>query len=309
MSKQESYTMRICVCLATVTIAILCSALISPTKSAVVAVTHPIAVARLNDAQRLIWTGRSGGFTIQWSATDINARRAGGPALFSAKSLAQSGFKEFRDVNTDGATGQADKCIYQRNFTLLSVVGSIISFRDNYYTSCEGEAHPGGETRYTAIDLVKPGAVSYKEEMEFDLNDPGQAVKLTDIFDETDIFNALRNDSLVKEALADSPSQPRSLSELVESFGGDVSDKHCYSVDRDMFTRFAFHHLENGKVAVRLGLSGAGPCRENLTEIGILLPIPPSLKTALAQADAGKEGFLMKDLKKISNGQTTRLSF
>jgi len=301
--------MRIFVCLTAVTIAILCGALISPTKSAVVFVTRPIAGAELNGAQRLIWTGRSGGFTIQWSATDINARQAGGALVFSAKSLAQSGFKEFRDINTDSTTGQADKCVYQRNFTLLSVVGSIISFRDNYYSSCEGEAHPAGETRYTAIDLAKPGAVSYKDEMEFDLSDPGKAVKLTDIFDETDIFNALRNDSLVKEAFADSPSQPRSLNELVESFGGNVSDKHCYSVDRDMLTRFAFHHLEKGKVAVRLGFSGAGPCREYLTEIGILLPIPPSHKTALAQAESGKEGLLMKDLKKISNGQTTKLSF
>lgn len=301
--------MRIFVCLIVVAIAILCGVSISPTQSATGFVTRPITGAELNGAQRMIWTGRSAGFTIQWSTTDINARRAGGALLFSAKSLAQTGFKEFRDINTDSTTGQADKCVYQRNFTLLSVVGSIISFRDNNYSSCEGEAHPAGETRYTAIDLVKPGAVSYKDEMEFDLNDPGKAVKLTDIFDETDIFNALRADSLVKEAFADSPSQPRSLNELVESFGGQVSDKHCYSVDRDMFTRFAFHHLENGKVAVRLGFSGAGPCREYLTEIGILLPIPPSLKTALAQAESGKEGFLMKDLKKISNGHTTKLSF
>jgi hypothetical protein len=267
-----------------------------------------MAAPASSPSQSVIWTGRSGGFTIQWSAKDIIARRAGA-VIFSAKSLAQSGFKEFRDINTDSTTGQADKCVYQRNFTLLSVVGSIISFRDNYYSSCEGEAHPAGETRYTAIDLAKPGAVSYKDEMEFDLSDPGKAVKLTDIFDETDIFNALRADSLVREAYADSPEGPRSLSELVESFGGSVSEKHCYSVDRDLFTRFAFHHLENGKVAVRLGFSGAGPCREYLTEIGILLPIPPSLKTALAQADAGTEGFLMKDLKKISNGRTTKLSF
>jgi hypothetical protein len=264
--------------------------------------------------QRTIWTGRSGGFLFQWSATDISARPAAGAnrVLFSAKTLAQRGFAEFLAASKDPETGEVEKCSYDRTFTVLSVVGPVISLRDNNYSACERAAHPGGETRYTAIDLARDGSVFYKQDqMDVDLANPGKVAKLTDIFDETDILNALLADPLVREALAGSENKPRSLDEFVEAFAGasGVTGKHCYSVAEDMFTRFAFHHLENGKVAVRLGLSGAGPCREFLTEIGILLPIPASLKTALAQAESGKEGFLMKDQKRISRERTTTFTF
>jgi hypothetical protein len=266
------------------------------------------------ESQKMIWTGRSGGFVFQWSTTDINARPAESQTgvLFSAKALAQRDFEAFREASKDPDSGKMEKCSYERNFTVLSVVGSIISLSDHNFTVCEHAAHPGGETRYTALDMAKPGGVGYKElEMEVDLSNPGKAVKLTDIFDEADILKALLADPLVKEALGGSTSRPGTLGELIEAFaaGAHVSDKQCYSVSEDMLTRFAFHHLENGKVAVRLGLSGAGPCREFLTEIGILLPIPASLKTALAQAESGQEGFLMKDQKKISRGQATSFSY
>jgi len=265
-------------------------------------------------AQRMIWTGQSGGFVFQWSAADISARPVESltGVLFSVKSLAQRDFEAFREASKDPDSGKIEHCLYDRTFTVLSVVGSIISLRDNNSTTCDQAAHPGGETRYTAIDLSKAGNVGYKElEMEVDLANPGKIVKLTDIFDEADILSALLADPLVREALNRSGSRPRTLSKLIEDFAGgaSVTDKHCYSVSEDMLTRFAFHHIENDKVAVRLGLSGAGPCREFLTEIGILLPIPPSLKTALAQASTGKEGFLMKDLKKISRDKATTFSF
>lgn len=265
-------------------------------------------------SQRMIWTGRSGGFVFQWSAADISARPVESltGVLFSVKSLAQKDFEAFREASKDSQSGKIEHCLYDRTFTVLSVVGPIISLRDNNSTTCDQAAHPGGETRYTAIDLSRAGNVGYKElEMEVDLANPGKIVKLTDIFDEADILRALLADPLVKEALNRSGSRPQTLGKLIEEFSGgaSVTDKHCYSVSEDMLTRFAFHHIENGKVAVRLGLSGAGPCREFLTEIGILLPIPPSLKTALAQAEAGREGFLMKDLKKISRDKTTTFSF
>jgi hypothetical protein len=214
-------------------------------------------------------------------------------------------------------TGKPDDCTYERTLTVLSVVGSLVSLRDNYYVTCTMEAHPGGETRYTALDLAKPGEAAYKQdEMNFDIANPGKAVRLTDLFSEADIFNAMLADPFVKKQVEnfrrdhpEKPPPPKTLDELTHSLWPDLDKGECYSVADDMFTRFAFHHIENGKVAVRLGLSGAGPCREKLTELGILLPIPQSLKSALALADSGKEGFLMKDLKKVSRGQTTKLVF
>lgn len=295
------------ICILVVCLCVVCSPSASATSAGKARMAAP-------SPQGMIWTGQSGGFVFQWSAGDISARPLESltGVMFSVKSLAQRDFEAFREASKDPESGKTEHCLYDRTFTLLSVVGPIISLRDNNSTTCDQAAHPGGETRYTAIDLSKAGNVGYKElEMEVDLSNPGKIVKLTDIFGEAEILSALLADPLVREALSRSGSRPQTLSKLIEEFAGgaNVTDKHCYSVSEDMLTRFAFHHIENGKVAVRLGLSGAGPCREFLTEIGILLPIPPSLRTALAQAEAGKEGFLMKDLKKISRNRTTTFSF
>ena len=55
--------------------------------------------------------------------------------------------------------------------------------------------------------------------------------------------------------------------------------------------------------------NSCGACRECLTEIGILLPTPDSLSEPLALAEAGKEGFLLKDMKKILRGRQTKFIF
>jgi len=257
--------------------------------------------------ERPLWIGQSGGFIVQWCKDDITAHPVGNPTrlLFSAKSIARNSF-EYESAMVAEAYGQENRLSeYERDFTVMSMVGSIITFKDHYYTSLKREAHPAGETRYTAIDLAKQG--------EVDPASPGEVVKLTDFFMESDILHALLADPLIGEALKNADEQDisrRDLSALIEELSGPaVSEKYCYEISDDLLTRFAFHHIEKGKVAVRIGLSGAGPCRESLTEIGILLPIPERLKRAFALAESGKEGFLMKDLKKIARGQKFILRF
>jgi hypothetical protein len=206
-------------------------------------------------------------------------------------------------------------CVIDQDYTLMSVVGSIISIQDHYYLGCEQTAHPSGSSRFIAIDLSKPtkGVARRPENSDYTL--PDNAVSLAEIFPEEDILRALLADSLIKKALANSekPDTPRTLAQLLEAFRTEVSvaedERSCFSVSDELLTRFAFHHIEGDKVAVRLGLSGTAVCREFLTQIGILLPIPASLKSALTNAAAGKEGFLMKDQKRISGGRQTRMGF
>ena len=55
------------------------------------------------------------------------------------------------------------------------------------------------------------------------------------------------------------------------------------------------------RVAVRIGLShGVEACRGTLTQLGLLLPVPPSLAAALKAADAGSTGYVMRDIRKIA---------
>ncbi len=205
---------------------------------------------------------------------------------------------------------EANPCTVERDITLLSVVGSILTFEDHFFASCEQEAHPAGNTRYTAIDLTKPGRTLYSPiDYDVDTTKPGKVVQLIDLFDDWEVSRALTADAVIGEFLKNRLGDPpRKLSELpsILGYGTEIG---CSNVSGDLLTRFAFHHVEGKRVAVRLGLSGCGTCRECLTQIGILLPIPGSLSKPLALAEARKEGFLLKDMKKILRGRGTKFVF
>jgi hypothetical protein len=79
-------------------------------------------------------------------------------------------------------------------------------------------------------------------------------------------------------------------------------------MEREAFLyAFAFHHLEEGKVAVRLGFEAETPaCFEQLTQVGILLPIPEKVRVPLEQAASGKAGFLMADRNRVGSPRFSR---
>jgi hypothetical protein len=165
------------------------------------------------------------------------------------------------------------------------VVGSIISVERNDYVNCPGTAHPSVITWYSVIDAASPRRV----------------VALNELFPERDIFAALMEDAIVKKTLAKAGvPTPGSLPELIRTLA--ATEGECeYAFTEDMLSHFAFHHLEGDKVAVRIGLShGVEACRGELTQLGLLLPVPASLASALKAADAGSGGYVMRDLKKIA---------
>jgi hypothetical protein len=286
-----------------------------------------IEAMRTRNADQTIWTGQSNGFLITWTTADIRAVSAkDGGLVFSAAQFAREDFQASeaetrkdnarlnRESKRNGAPPlEANPCTVEREIILLSVVGSILTFRDHFYEGCEREAHPAGNIRYTAIDLSKPGRTLYPIDYFVDTTKPSKVVQLTDLFADREILTALTADALITKALKDRGGYPpRKLSALLppilEPIIGETN-RGCHEISGDLLTRFAFHHVEGKSVAVRLGLSGCGVCRECLTEIGILLPIPDSLSEPLALAEAGKEGFLLKDMKKISQGRQTKFVF
>jgi hypothetical protein len=192
---------------------------------------------------------------------------------------------------------------------VLSVVGPIVSISDNSGCDCGG-AHPSAATIYRALDLSKSGEVDLGYE---GYQKHGKMAQLTDYFPEADILKALLADSLIQKALKSSGKRrPATLPALMKAiYLQPVPVGECaYELSDDLLTRFAFHHLENGQVAVRLGLTHAyETCRGSSTEIGILLPIPAALKRQLAQAQSGTAGFLLKDKQKIAKDQFASFSF
>ena len=205
--------------------------------------------------------------------------------------------------------GGANICKETDDSKLLSMVGPFLSYEFHSSGHCRRAAHPFGETSWHAVDLRRMNR-------DFALGTgvgPAEALKLTDLFKSEDIHSALIKDSVVQKALASigvEPSQVKTLDALMREIGRGIvysdpaedSAKNknplCFSMGKDILSNFAFHHLEGERVAVRIGLSGTGVCRENLTQIGILLPVSEELKKALQDAASSKGGFLMnKPLK------------
>lgn len=283
------------------------------------ATTHVDAPTRTQELQKIvgdpIWSSQGGGREIRWTTTDLYSNSNGRVEPIWSP-LVEKGFQDFVSVVTNGPPRQGtqpEACSYERVFRLLSVVGSLISFEDEYSDDCGG-AHPSADIRYTTIDLSKPGELSYARKgetpmMDTDLAKPGKIVTLTDYFSEPDILRAILADSVIrKELLSLNRTSVNTLAELPELFaandyGLEVAD---FELRPDFLTRFAFHHVEGDKAAVRLDLPAhSGANRGQHLQLGLLLTIPESLQQQFALAAARQQGFLMKDAGQVSGNRTT----
>lgn len=229
-----------------------------------------------------IWSGKSSGATITWSEQDLRVQLAKQPARSLFPPL---------QVHLGAAPEEQNLCYQERAIKVLSVVGPYLSTEDGGYWNCLGTAHPGAVTRFSSHHLWKPG----------------QALRLNDIFPEAQILKALLAEPLIRKTLAKAKITPlpATLSALVKQLT-ELNDECEYYFDDDLLERFAFHHVEKGQVAVRIGLShGCEAARGRLTQLGILLPIPPALQQPLLAAQTRRQGFLMKDAEALAKGRYT----
>jgi hypothetical protein len=281
-----------------------------PVAALVLTTTLLCASPRMAQTEKPIWAGHSGGFTIKWTSNEITASPPGNPAntVFSAKLNAERDFRVFKKENLDQGTDM--QCSYEHTVRLLSVVGSFMSYRLDETAYCgSGEGGPRWARPSTNI--------SYRVT---DLNMPTRQIKLTHFYSEGEVLKALMADPLVKKAMQASKSKkpPKTVEELVEMFADEglameptaataESPEGCaYTFPNEVLTQFAFHHLENNRVAIRISLEpDSGACSTGHAQLGILLPIPASLKASLESAQAGEEGFLMKDAKSLSGNLET----
>ncbi|MFK5971359.1 MAG: LysM peptidoglycan-binding domain-containing protein [Candidatus Marithrix sp.] len=259
-----------------------------------------------------IWNGKTGDLDISWTTDDIIVVKTG-KIIFSAKELARQDFEA--DFMADNSLNNI-KCNYEHEFILLSIVGNVASFKETEYVNCDSTSHPTVMIKYVARDLVS-----------------GNKVKLNNLFSEADLVTALKNDSLIKAALSKANPQESvaRLSGIVDNLRNknitkidnlnklmlnglykalewsEIMVKGCnYRLDKDFLTQFAFHHLNKGKVAIRLNLlPNTSACQTKDIQLGLYLPIPTKLKMELEQANKGKAGFLMAK----SSNTATKIAF
>ncbi|WP_223739722.1 hypothetical protein [Corallococcus sp. AS-1-12] len=132
---------------------------------------------------------------------------------------------------------------------------------------------------------------------------PHGAFSLLDVFPEKEVVKALKADGFVKQHVSDDEAfkKARTVEALMESLEqGDDCVGFNSSGTESMKRSVAFHHVSGDKVAVRIAFSYDNEsCRGNMFVVGVLLPIPASLKPALERARTRQEGFLMKDAKSV----------
>jgi hypothetical protein len=255
-------------------------------------VTAPPARAQGSDAtvqsaaSSFHWDRRSAGYSFGWDGRDLTITNAA--TRKPVYSVAQALRREFGKPAPDDVF-----TYYEVAFAPLSLVGPYLSYQRE--DSWDGGAHPSGSERFVTVDA----------------RDPKRAVRLTDLFPPDVIRRALLADPIVRRVLQrEKIAPPATLDGVLKAlsgrfFGGEDDSK--YSFPSNLMTDFAFHHVENGHVAVRFLLPhGSEIFRFQNTQMGILLPIPAGLKTAFIQAAAGKSGALMQTLQRP--GRTHRAS-
>ncbi|MBC7805100.1 MAG: hypothetical protein H7145_03010 [Akkermansiaceae bacterium] len=235
------------------------------------------------------WSGRAGGYAYRWTARDLTATsRPSGKVAYSVVAA----LKGEKGNRTPDAVEPEDH--YEVSFFPLSVVGSLLSYERDYYW--EGGAHPSGYESFATVDVRQPG----------------KRVRITDLFPAEQVRRALLADGVVRRVLArEKVAPPPTLDGLVKAlankqFGGDDDDMYVFP--SILLEAFAFHHIENGKVAVRFLLpNGTEIYRFRHTQLGILLPIPARLKPAFTDAATGKGGALMQSLQRMTKGRSSSL--
>ena len=248
------------------------------------------ALAKEAEGNEVIWQAQTDNFTVRWSQADIIVTDPYQETLFSAAALAKKQF-------TADFTSK-DHCEYNRDFILLSVVGTIASLQDSEEFHCQDTSHPTIESRFMSIDLAKAG----------------RKAKLTDLFAQADILKALLADSVIKSALeqAKSSKLPTTLKELYEIFEWiEIPVQGCiYHLPADFLSQFAFHHVNDNQIAVRLKLQPlALGCQTENKQLGFYLPLPANFQSAVKQAQTGQVGFLMQTSPTVTHEKTTSFHF
>lgn len=244
-----------------------------------------------NKKTETVWTGTAGSFRWKWTTANLTAASAStGRTAFSALAFEKRTSTLLKDEKEDPIDTYVE-CSIQP----LSIVGSIVCYQRDYYW--EGGAHPSGSIDFLAVDATNPG----------------RKLSLTDLFPDADVLDALMSDKIVRDTLKRNSvtGTPRTCKQLVKllsgkSFGGDENGQ--FGFQDDLLERFALHHVEGSKVAVRLNVSWNYEIyRFSSTQIGILLPTPARLRTAIQNAESRRQGFLMRDSKKIAGKHDTVL--
>lgn len=267
------------------------------------------AVAESGPAEQVIWAGSVAQRQIRWTNRDIY--------VDDQKLLSPYVQREFEvfvsDLKKDIRPGeQMMACDYNLYFSIVSIVGPLATLEERYGIVC---GKPSVGERFTMVNLEnrqRPQA----DKLFDDSSALTDRVRLSDYFEERTILEALLSAPLIREALKNEEAQtdPKTLAEVSSFFeehpAAIRSKGSFFTLPSDFLSGFAFDHLDNNLVSVRMSLQPASEAERGLhVELELLLPIPKSLEQALRLAESRQEGFLMKDAEQVGGNKITTFNF
>jgi len=210
----------------------------------------------------LRWSGSSEGVWLGWNDKRLEAWVDGRMTLRDAYDPAES----------EGCTEVV------RSTEVLSWVGPYLSLLQSGGADCGG-AHPVCSEHSETYDVRR-----------------GVQVDITDVFPESEVLAALRKDTYLRDTY---------LTPLSKALGVELASLDFEALSGKLMmaggvrltrTGFYFHHVEGGRVAVRVMLfpMAHAVCGEKV-ELGLSLEIPSALRGAMEAAQAGRAGFLGRD--------------
>lgn len=254
----------------------------------------PAVLAGSAEAQ-VIWHGRSGGYDVTWSADDVSARRVsdGRPVL----SLRRNAESEWRDIAALDPGGRQPE--HEVRYRVLAVVGPLVSVEHLYHLRAGGFESSG--VHIFTWDLSRST-----------LEMPATAT-VTDWFDDPPLVRALTADSTVRELMASVRVRELATFQAFRDTiywgrvrrADEVWGTCSYSPSAFVRSEFAPYRADGDRLVLRFGFPGEARCSAKLLPVDVVVPVPAPLRRALADAAAGRAGFLMADAERIAAGRET----
>jgi hypothetical protein len=253
--------------------------------------------------EEIIWEGSYKDVAYKWTTKDFYIKHQSGKEEKLLTPYVKDTFTERVNVGD-----KSSKCKRYFRFNILSVVGTIISIKMDAFSACD---YADSEEKLITVDIGKSGDFYDTSSGEIDLSKSSRVVKLTELYTDEELFQALIVLPEIQRTLefADKNKNPQNLPELltaIDSVGVDGIDNTGHKLTNISWSSFAFYKVTDGKVTIEVELqpSTSSPSHPHLA---LQLPISPKLKEIIESANTRQLGFLAEDIQSITKGQKTEI--
>ncbi len=268
-------------------------------------------------AEVLIWKGRAGKYRLEWDTSDVYVISPSGKrrALFGAsfKALHQNAINTvYENMKSISSPTRGLKVVDVGHVTVLSVVGTIVTFQIDWAGWVEGYASTSGEVAWLTIDLARKRNSKLIFDSETNFNpDYSQKIELTRFYSRNEIINGLFDNVEINRQLRDK-SKKEQLRIITDVFRAS-SNALRFGPNRNFalwgINGFAFNRIEGNKIIIRLQLEETASFTREIQYIEIKLPISNKLRYPLVEASSMRSGFLGENVEIISKGIDTQIKF